>query len=535
MKRKIRLNDVLLRESAQVAGGAMSPRDQLTYVEYLILNGIDAIEIGFPGSNPDQLKQCQRIVKFVKEFPAERKPQLAGLARALKADIDAVKNAGCDICHIYIPVSNELMMAQFDAAKYGDTEEGKRNWIVDQAKIMVAYAREIGFEQVEFSPEDAARTSPGFLFRVVGAVISAGATIVNIPDTTGLRVGSEFGDLIKDIFASVPSADTVIISVHCHNDSDHATHNALQAILSGAGQIEGTFYGLGERSGMTKFESVIMNVSARDDIFGHLEIGFNKAACVKIVNFVGSALGMPVPRHWTVVGEQNSICSSGTHQAIEARAKKQGKDSAYYSWKPEEYGHEKVEQVITQSSGREGLDKRLEMLGYKISSAEEFEKIFEQVKKISSKKSGASINDRELTAIVQDVVAVIPFRIKVEECQTIGGRGTIPSATVTVEAEGRRETVAEIGDGAFDAVMKAVRRAVSEIFPALKKADIELDHFSVTSITSGSEALADVYARIKVSNGEDMVFVGRGVDEDTIQASAQAFANCFSWYLARSK
>lgn len=529
-KRKVLLNDVMLREAAQVEGGSMSPDDQLKYVKLLMENGIDKMEIGFPGSNPDQLKQCIRIVKYVENFASWKKPLLSGLARAIKSDIDAVKRAGCDICHIYIPVSDDLMLAQFNAKKYGNTQAGIRKWVIDQAVKMIRDAKG-WFKQIEFSPEDAARTSQKFLFSIVEAAISAGADIINIPDTTGLRVGAEFGDLIGEIFKQVPNADKAIISVHCHNDSDHATPNALQAILAGAGQIEGTFYGLGERSGMTKFESIIMNICARPDVFGHIKIFFNRSACVKIVNFVGSALGMPVPRHWPVVGLQNKICSSGSHQAIEARAEKQGKESAYYSWRPELYGHDKVEQVIGQFSGKEGLKIKLEKLGYQNISHENIENIFTQVKKLSATRLGAAVSSRELTAVVQDVITEIPFMITIKQCQVIGGEGTIPNATVTIEVDRKIKTVSEIGDGPFDAIMKAVKLVAGEFFPVLNEVDITLDHWSATSIGSGSEAPADAYARIKVQNRDDIVFAGRAVHTDTIQASAQAFANCLSWFL----
>ncbi|MFA6389920.1 MAG: hypothetical protein WCW77_05085, partial [Patescibacteria group bacterium] len=445
-EKHIQLNDVCLRESAQVSGGAMSPKDQLTYVRYLLEGGIDRIEIGFPGSSPVQLENSKRIVGFVDKNAKVKRPLLGGLARAKKEDIDAIREAGCDLCHIYIPSSDEFVKAMFAAEKYGDTVEGKQKWTIDQAVSMVRYAKSLGFKSVEYSPEDAARTSREFLYKMVEAVISAGADVVNIPDTTGLRIGSEFGDLIADIEKNVPNRKKALISVHCHNDSDHSTHNALEAIRNGADIVEGTFFGLGERSGMTKFEAVLMNVNTRQDLFSGFKIDFKPELCVKIVNFTANALGMSVPRHWVVAGSQNSICSSGTHQAIEARAKERGMESAYYSWHPEIYGHSKVTTVINQSSGREGLRKRLEELGYMLGS-EEMQKVYEQSIKISEAMAGKPLEDRELAAIVHETIDVIPFPIKVKRCQAMGGKGTIPTATVVIEVEGKEGIAAEIGVG----------------------------------------------------------------------------------------
>jgi 2-isopropylmalate synthase len=531
MKKRILLNDVALRESAQVQGGAMSPRDQASYVRHLVDGGIDRMEIGFPGSSPEQFEQCRRIIAFVDGLQAKQRPLLGGLARARQEDILAVKEAGCDTCHIYIPASPEFVNAMFSAEKYGDSLAGRQAWVLDQTAAMVSFAKSLGFAQIEYSPEDAARTSLEFLVRVVETAAAAGADVVNIPDTTGLRIGDEFGCLIAFIKEHA-KLGKAMISVHCHNDSDHSTHNALQAILSGADIVEGTFYGLGERSGMTKLESILMNFSSRPDIFGGYDTGFDCSRCVAIVNFVAHALGMPVPRHWVVAGAQNALCSSGTHQAIEARAKESGQGSAYYSWRPELFGHCQVQTVITASSGRAGLKKRLEALGYELAD-DELQKVYDRVTKVSEAKTGQALSDREIVAVVQDVFEDIPFAISVIACQAIGGRGTIPSAVASISShDGGTVRVSAAGDGPIDAVMRCVVEAASSFYPVLRGLSISLDDWRPRGVTSGTDSLADVYVRIRVSNGEDRVFAARAVDLDTIQASAQAFANCLSWLLA---
>lgn len=527
-KDAVLFRDVVLRESGQVSGGAMTPVDQLEYVRLLLEGGIDAIEIGFPASSDEQFEQCVRVVEFVKNRKDAKKPALSGLARGIKTDIDAVKEVGCDCCHIYMPSSDLLLLAQFNAEKYGATEEEKRRWVIDQAVKMVSYAKSLGFEHIEFSPEDAARTSEDFLCEIIEKTITAGANIINIPDTTGLRIGSEFGDLIKQLFERIPNINNALISVHCHNDSDHSTHNALQAILAGARWVEGTFFGLGERSGMTKFESVIMNIETRRDIFENIEVNFNPKYCVEIINFIAHALGMEVPRHWVVVGEQNGVCSSGTHQAIEARTN--NSQSPYYSWDPSKFGHtEGVRTVITQSSGKDGLKRKLADLGYKISD-EKISLIYEKAKKLSESRKGKEVDDRELVAIVQEIVSEIPCPIEIEQCQIIGGKGTIPSASVKIADN--NIIASATGNGPYNAAMIAVIEAASILYPVLNNFKITLDHWSVLPIGKGSDTLADTFVRIKVEGGGNTrTFSGKSVDSDTGQATAQAFANCLSWLL----
>ena len=531
MKKKIFLNDVALRESAQVAGGAMSPDDQLTYIKYLCEHGIDAIEIGFPSSSDDEMDKCRHIVQYVNSMECKKRPILSGLSLAMEESIMAVKKAGCDMVHIYIPVSDELMLTQFDAAKYGDTPEGKRKWVVSQFVSMVKFARSIGFKHIECSPEDAARTSPEYVARIVEAVIRTGATRVNIPDTTGLRIGNEFGELIKYLFANVPNIHDAIISVHCHNDSSHADHNAVQAVINGATQVEGTFWGLGERSGMTRFEAILMVINTRKDLFSDFEIGFNKAMCVEIVNFVANALGTPVPRHAVVVGSQNSLCSSGTHQAIEAKAKRQGRTSAYYGWNPEEFGHSGVQTVVTQFSGKAGIDEKLKELGY-AASIDQLQKIANEVNKLSAAKKGRSVSDRELVVIADEVIAESLHQIEVMSSVAVSGTD-IPIAGVCLRsADGETVTVSQVGNGPIDALMKAVKKGSAQLYPILKHVEIELEDWRPLPVTVGTEALGDVYVRIKVTNGEIRFFSGRSVNVDTNKASAQAYANCLSLLVA---
>lgn len=531
--RKVWLNDVALRESAQVAGGAMSPDDQNRYVELLVNNGIDIIEIGFPASSAGEFVKCQRIVQLVSGMDNVNKPVLSGLARAIKADVLAVKRSGCEMVHIYIPVSDDLMLAQFDEVKYGDTQIGKQTWMIDTAVEMVHYAKSLGFEYIQFSPEDSARSGRSFLCRIVEAVIAAGATSVNIPDTTGLCILGEFGDLIKCIFENVSNIAKARIACHCHNDSDHGTANALQGIVNGVSEVHGTFYGLGERSGMTKFESLIMNVKTRRDIFTDVEIGFESQAVVELVTFVANSLGMPMPRHWVVTGEQNCICSSGSHQSIEDRAKKKGMPSPYYSWKPELYGHGKVQTVLTQFSGRVGLAAKLKELGFSVDS-KYLKRISTEVNRISKNKKGDTLEDREIAAIVSEVVREIPHKITFSKITMVGGEGTIPIAAVRATSEGGCAEDIATGNGPITALFNAVLKAVVNLYPVLGFVKIEMVDWRPIVVTTGNDSLGDVYVRIKVTRSDKKVshYSSHSVADDTSKATAQAFADSLSWAIA---
>ena len=522
-----------MRESGQVAGGALSPRDQREYVRMLVAGGISRIEIGFPGSSSDQLRQCREIAEYARSLPNSKEVLLGGLARAKEGDILAVHQAGLDTCHIYTPTSDAFIRAMFSGDKYGGTEKDKKYWILQNAVDMVRYAQSLGFVSIEYSPEDAARTDREFLYRLLLAVIDAGATVVNIPDTTGLRIGDEFGELITDIRKNVANIGQAKISVHCHNDSDHSTHNALQAILAGADIVEGTFYGLGERSGMTKFEAVIMNIQTRPDVFGGIFFHFDSKKCYEIVNFVANALGMPVPRHWVVVGEQNGTVSSGTHQAVESRSQGNG---GYYSWDPSLYGHGAVKVAITQSSGRNGLAAKLQEMGYRLSLAQ-ISAVYDRIVRTTTAKAGKALSDPEIAAIVQEEVVDLARRIVVEACQAVGGRGTTPMATtIVVMPNGEKLTASATAGGQYDAVMQSIKLAIAQAYKKMHHVELRLETWNIGAITSGQDALADVYVRIVIKDADkEQYFVGRAVDADTTQAVAQAFANAIAWYAIKNK
>jgi 2-isopropylmalate synthase len=242
---------------------------------------------------------------------------------------------------------------------------------------------------------------------------------------------------------------------------------------------------------------------------------------------------MTVPRHWPVVGIQNSVCNSGTHQVAEIRAKEQGMGSAYYSWNPALFGHAGVENLVNMYSGREGLKEKLKELGYKVTK-EQLDSIYGKVTRISDSKGGAALKDREISAIVEDLILEIPFPIKIIQCQVFGGVGTIPNAAVIIETNGKRCTNSSSGNGPFDAMMMAILGAAREAHPALREAEFVLEDWRIRNLTEESKSLVDFFTRIQismkgVSRGS---FAGRAVSPDTIQAAAESFAKCLSWFLS---
>lgn len=533
-KRKIVLNDVALRESAQVDGGGITPADQDRYVSMLMQAGVDIIEIGYPGSSAENFQRCCEIVALVAEGKVRRKPILSGLARARRTDIQAVKDSGCDMVHIYIPASDELMLAQFDHEKYGDTAEGKQQWVIDTAVEHVRFAKECGFSHIQFSPEDAARAGRDFVCRVVMAVIDAGVTSVNLPDTTGLRILGEFGEFIAYIFAHVKNVSKARIACHCHNDSDHATANALQAVMNGVSEVQGTFFGLGERSGMTKFESIVWAFHSRPDVFEHYDLRCDPVRTVEIVHFIAQALGMQVPRHWVVVGEQNNLCSSGTHQAIEVRAQKNGQSSPYYSWKPESFGHTGVKTVLTQFSGKEGVAKKLADLGFVVNKLQ-LDEVIMEIKRISAHRRGTSLSDVEIAAVVGDVVKVAPYQMMIERSTIVSGKGTTPMASITAQYEGRTVSAVRVGNGPISAAFDAVVAVARDMFPDLREYDIHQVYWQPMQISKGEEALGDVHVGVQFkhrSTGSSKVVRGRSVKDDSNHGFVVAVANAIGWMLA---
>ena len=360
-------------------------------------------------------------------------------------------------------------------------------------------------DDVEFYAEDAGRAERDYLFEVIQAVIEAGATTINVPDTTGYTVPEQFGGLIRDIRANVPNVNQAIISVHCHNDLGMAVANTLAGVKNGARQVEGTINGIGERAGNAAIEEVVMALRTRREYF-KLKTNIDARQFYRTSRLTAEALGISVPPNKAIVGSNAFAHSSGIH--VDGFLKKR---ETYEIIQPEDVGFPKSRVVLTARTGRHGLKHRLEELGYKL-SREDLEKIYHRFLNIADKKQ--EVFDEDLAAIVEDEVIKVPEAFHLEYIHIITGSKTVPTATVRVKKEGRIYQEAACGDGPVDASYKAINR-ITKFTPKLIK-------YELHAVTSGKEALGEVTVQIELKKKQ---VVGRGVSTDIIEASAKAYIN----------
>ena len=353
--------DTTLRDGEQSPGAALSVEEKVTIAHQLARLGVDVIEAGFPISSGAQFEATRRIAQEVEG------PVIAGLARAVKEDIDraweALTGAKRPRIHTFIATSDIHIRRKIASDKYGRTMEEKKERILEMAVEAVRHAKSYT-PDVEFSPEDAGRTDPDYLCRVVEAVIDAGATTVNIPDTTGYTMPEEFGGLIRTLFKRVPNIHKAIISVHCHNDLGLAVANSLAAVREGARQVECTINGLGERAGNAALEEIVMALKVRRDMFG-LDTGINTKEIYRTSRLVAHLTGIDVQPNKAIVGANAFAHESGIHQdgVLKERA-------TYEIMRPEDIGLERSRIVLGRHSGRHGFRARLEELGYRLSEEE---------------------------------------------------------------------------------------------------------------------------------------------------------------------
>ncbi len=501
MKDKLVIFDTTLRDGEQAAGITLSPEDKLKIARQLARLGVDVIEAGFPVSSPGDFTAVSLIAREVKE------PIICGLARAIREDIDscweAVKKAKRPRIHVFLATSEIHMKYKLRKA---------RDEILRMAEESVRYARNLS-PSVEFSPEDASRTEPDFLCQVVERVISAGAEVVNIPDTVGYAEPEEFGELIEYILNHVPNVDKAIISVHCHNDLGMATANTLSAVKKGARQVEVTVNGIGERAGNAALEEVVMSILVRKEQFP-VEVGVETREIMSTSRLVSKIMGIPVQPHKAVVGANAFAHSSGIHLDGILKDRR-----TYEIIRPEDVGVEGHQMILTARSGRHALRARLKELGYELSE-DKFERCYRIFKEVADRKR--EVFDEDLIAIVEDEILHIPEKIRLIYIQVITGNQTLPTATVRLKKGNKVYQEAAVGDGPVDATYKAIDR-ITGLSPRL------LD-YSLRSVTSGKEAMGEVTVKVREGNWEVM---GRGVSTDIIEASARAYINAINRLIYR--
>ena len=502
-KRRVYIFDTTLRDGEQSPGASMSPHDKLVFAKQLALLGVDIIEAGFPVSSPAQFEGVKMISEEVEG------PTIAALARAVEKDIksayDALKNAKKKRIHTFIATSPIHM--EYKLRKKPDE-------VLKMAVEAVKYARSL-VDDVEFSAEDATRSDRSFLKEIFIAVIEAGATTINIPDTVGYTTPFEFYNLVKEIKEVV--GDRALISVHCHNDLGLAVANSLSALLAGADQVEVSVNGIGERAGNASLEEVVMSIIVRNDIYP-FEVGINTKEIYRTSKLLRSITGLPIAYNKPIVGRNVFAHESGIHQDGVLKYRE-----TYEIMKPEMIGRSSSEIILGRHSGRHALKVKLNELGIRYSSEEEFEKMYEKFLELADKKKNVYEEDLIALFLGESNEELEFFTLK--SVQIMSGDKAIPTATVVLR-KGKKEYVeSATGNGPVDAVFKAIDRIV-----ALK--NIRLEDFSITAVTSGKDAIGEVSLSVHTDGSS---YSGHGTDTDIIVASTKAYLNAINKVIYHSK
>jgi 2-isopropylmalate synthase len=500
MSDKVAVFDTTLRDGEQAAGTRLGSREKLTIARQLARLNVDVIEAGYPASSPEDFEAVQSISQQVEG------PAICALSRAVAGDVEACGRALAKArrprIHTGIGVSAIHVMGKFRDEKYGRTLEEKQARILQMAVDAVKLAKQYA-DDVEFYAEDAGRADPPYLFQMLEAAIDAGATVINIPDTTGYAVPEQFGALIRGIRENVPNAGRAVISVHCHDDLGLAVANALAGVLNGARQVEGTINGIGERAGNAAIEEIVMAIRTRADYFG-LHTDLDSREFFPTSRLVAGMLGMAVPPNKAVVGGNAFAHSSGIH--VDGFLKDR---ETYEILRPEDVGFSQSRVVLTARTGRHGLRDRLEKLGYALSQ-EELDQTYQRFLTVADKKQ--EVFDEDLIAILHDEIHPVPDTFHLDYLQVSSGTSAIPTATVRVRAKGEVKQGAAIGDGPVDAVCRAISQAT--------QVSAKLVSYEIRAATSGTEAMGEVTVHVEEGGRRVM---GRGASTDVIEASAKAF------------
>jgi len=518
-KERILIFDTTLRDGEQSPGASLNIKEKIEVAEQLEKLGVDVIEAGFPISSPGDFQAVEMVARKV------RKPIIAGLARATKKDIDvcwdAVKCAKKPRIHTFIATSDIHLKYKLRKS---------REEVLKEAVAAVEYAKKFT-DDVEFSPEDAVRSDPDFLCRVVEETIKSGATTINIPDTVGYALPEEFGRIIKMVIEKVPNSHKAIISVHCHNDLGLATANSLKAISLGARQIECTVNGIGERAGNASLEEVVMALRTRKDLLPfYTDVQTKEIA--RTSRLVSKLTGIIVQPNKAIVGANAFAHEAGIHQdgVIKERL-------TYEIMTPQSVGLGGTKLVLGKHSGRHAFRKKLQELGYKLSNGD-VDRTFQQFKLLADKKK--DIFDEDIEAIIEDQISLIPEIYKLEYINVTTGNRVVPTATVglsklivpgkTARSEVLQE--ASCGDGPVDAAFRAIDR--------ITNIKCKLIDYSLRSISVGKDALGEVTVKIApIAPGRAEEFknivTGRGTSTDIIEASAKAYVNALNRMIVKKK
>ncbi|KAL2242430.1 2-isopropylmalate synthase A-like [Sesamum indicum] len=519
----VRIFDTTLRDGEQSPGATMTTKEKLDIARQLARLGVDIIEAGFPASSDADFEAVTLIAREVGNADADHVPVICALSRCNKRDIEkaweAVKYAKKPRIHTFIATS-EIHMKY----KLRMTPEQ----VIDKARSMVAYARSLGCDDVEFSPEDAGRSEREFLYQILEEVINAGATTLNIPDTVGYTLPNEFGQLIADIKANTRGIDNVIISTHCQNDLGLSTANTLAGAHAGARQLEVTINGIGERAGNASLEEVVMALKCRgEQLLDGLYTGINTQHIIMASKMVEEYSGLRVQPHKAIVGANAFAHESGIHQDGMLKNK-----NTYEIIAPEDIGLLRSNEsgiVLGKLSGRHALKAKMLELGYDI-DGKELDDLFSRFKNVAGNKK--IITDDDLIALVSDEVFQPQVVWKLEDVQVTCGTLGLSTATVKLSgADGKKHIACSVGTGPVDAAYKAVDLIV--------KVPVTLVEYSMNAVTEGIDAIASTRVLIR---GEDSVtstdaptgetvkrtFSGTGAAMDIVISSVRAYISALN-------
>ncbi|MHB8172082.1 MAG: 2-isopropylmalate synthase [Thermincolia bacterium] len=488
--------DTTLRDGEQSPGVSLNIKEKLEIARQLTKLGVDIIEAGFPVASPGDFEAVKTIAQNIKGVT------IAGLCRTSFADIDraweALKYADQPRIHTFIATSDIHLQHKLRKS---------RPEVLEVAVAAVKHAKSLTSD-IEFSAEDAFRSDLEYLCQVLEAVIDAGATTLNIPDTVGYATPNEFGKFIADIRERVPNIHKVRISVHCHNDLGLAVANSLAAIANGAEQVECTINGIGERAGNAALEEIIMALYTRKSQYGK-ETGINTVEIYRTSKLVSSLTGMPVQPNKAVVGKNAFAHESGIHQDGVLKER-----STYEIMNPELIGLSVNNIVLGKHSGRHAFRARLKELGYALND-EELDKAFGRFKNLADRKK--EISNQDLEAIVEEEIRRIPEAYHMEYMHISSGTTVVPTATIGLRLEETGELIEEAacGDGPVDAIYKAIDK--------LTGTGGTLVNYALNAITSGKDAQGEV--TVKIQGDDKRVVTGRGVSTDVLEASARAYVN----------
>ncbi|NLJ55502.1 MAG: 2-isopropylmalate synthase [Firmicutes bacterium] len=490
MDNRVIIFDSTLRDGEQTPGAKLNAREKLEIARQLARLGVDVIEAGFPISSPGDFRAVQQIAKTVEG------PVIAALARTVKDDIDcaweAVKDAAKPRLHIFL-ASSDLHM---DKKLRKDPEI-----CLQEAVEAVRYAKSLTAD-VEYSLEDATRSREDYILRVVAAVVDAGATVVNIPDTVGFATPEEYGGLIKTIRKKVPNIHKAMLSVHCHNDLGLAVYNSLAAIQNGARQVECNINGIGERAGNAALEEIVLAMIVRPDHFP-FTTGINLKEIYRTSRMVSKLTGIPIPVNKAIIGINAFAHSSGIHQDGVLKDKR-----TYEIINADLIGGQAAQMNLTARSGRHAVRHQLETMNYQL-GAKEFETFYQNFLQLADKKK--EVYPEELEALLIDISFAEPT-YELTYLQIVSGTGTVPAAVVRLRKEGELLEEVSRGTGPIDAAYKAVDK--------ITKIDTRLENYNLRAVTHGMDALGEV--SIKITH-EDKIIIGRGVSTDIVEASVKAY------------